>query len=211
MAVTINGKIPPSLLEVYVGLDTSTKTGLVLMQKDGTVYDARNLRQASDRTRNKVKQKRNPYDRLAAVENELNDLLCNQHIKVVGAFIEKYAFNLHGKMKQSPDSIITQCRYGEMIRNVLWEQDIPMTEVTPPQLKMYALGSGKGGKDEIRLAVFKNWNEEFKTDDECDAFVLARMCRDLYEGVEVTKYRADVLDKVWNADHNETFRNSIDF
>ena len=48
--------------------------------------------------------------------------------------------------------------------------------VSPNTLKKFVLGSGKGqAKDAIKLGVYKRWGVEFKTDDETDAYALARL------------------------------------
>lgn len=192
----------------FIGIDPSTKTGIVAVGLDGTVLASANLHQRADRTRQKVKQKRNPYDRLRAFEMVLEDFLDDYVIE--GVFIEKYAFNLNGKFKQSADSIITQCRYGELIRATIYRICGGHSEVTPSQLKKYALGVGKGGKDEIRLGIYKQWGVEFKTDDECDAFVLARMACDWSSTPEpITKEKQTVLVKVYEADYNVALRESF--
>lgn len=201
MAVKIKSTKP----RVAIGIDPSTKTGLSAVCLDtGKVLATTNIHQASSRVRAKVKQKRCPYDRLNSGRDALIEFL-NQ-FDVHRVFIEKYAFNLHGKIKQSPDSMIVQCRYGEMIRYTLWLYGLDFVEVTPTQLKQYVLGIGKGGKDEIRLGVYKRWGIECKTDDECDAVVLAKMgAACTFGNVECeTKEQQKVLDKVFSADYNSS-------
>lgn len=200
-------QVPQCKERAFIGIDPSTKTGIVAVGLDGMVLASANLHQRADRTRQKVKQKRNPYDRLRAFEMALEDFLEKFIIEAV--FIEKYAFNLHGKFKQSPDSIITQCRYGEAIRASLYRYGHIGMEVTPSQLKKYALGVGQGAKDEIRLGIYKQWGVEFKTDDECDAFVLARMACDWGSTPEpTTKEKQTLLAKIYDADYNVALRES---
>ncbi len=47
--------------------------------------------------------------------------------------------------------------------------------VPPARLKKFACGKGNAKKDEIRLAVYKRWGFEAPTNDEVDAYVLARI------------------------------------
>lgn len=66
------------------------------------------------------------------------------------------------------------------------------------QLKKFA-GNGKMKKDEVRLAVYKKWDQEFKSNDEVDAYVLARIARGLYvdpSTVNHLAYEREVLDKI---------------
>ncbi|MGI4990996.1 crossover junction endodeoxyribonuclease RuvC (plasmid) [Halobacteriovorax sp. GFR7] len=213
--ITITHKsdgIVTSRIRAVVGIDPSTKSGLsVLDIESGEELETVNLKQATDRTRNKVKQKRNPYDRLQAAITQLEEVLDRYEVEV--CCLEGYGFNLHGKVKQSVDSIIVQCRFGEAIRHVLWRRGIRWYEAKPSQLKQFCLGKGVGGKDEIRLGLYKKWRKEFKTDDECDAYVLARMALGFADPncFVSTKYEQDVLDKVFNADYNQALNATINF
>jgi len=52
--------------------------------------------------------------------------------------------------------------------------------ISPAQVRKYALGSipkGKGKSNPIPLAVYKQWGVEFDSDDEVDAYVIARIVR----------------------------------
>lgn len=46
---------------------------------------------------------------------------------------------------------------------------------SPSQVKKYATGRGNAKKNEILLAVYKNWGVEFTNDNMADAYVLARI------------------------------------
>lgn len=69
-------------------------------------------------------------------------------------------------------------------------------EVVIQQLKKFA-GKGNMKKDEVRLAIYKKWGVEFKSNDECDAYVLARIARGLYVGpADHLAYEQEVLAKI---------------
>lgn len=54
--------------------------------------------------------------------------------------------------------------------------ELHVAEVPPAQLKMYALGVGKGGKDEVLSAVIRRYGPlvpDLHSNDEADALVLA--------------------------------------
>lgn len=65
----------------------------------------------------------------------------------------------------------------------LWAGDMigdhgSIVEVAPTTLKKFVIGKGGGagtGKNKMALATFKRWGVEFQTDDECDAYGLARI------------------------------------
>lgn len=48
-------------------------------------------------------------------------------------------------------------------------------DVSPSGLKKFATGSGAGGKDLIRLGVYKRWGFEHSSDDVIDAYAMARL------------------------------------
>lgn len=55
---------------------------------------------------------------------------------------------------------------------------IPITIITPSQLKKFISGKGNCKKDLVILNVFKKYNVEFDNDNLADAFVLAKMVLD---------------------------------
>lgn len=72
------------------------------------------------------------------------------------------------------------------------------TVVSPSSLKKYATGSGSAAvkKQQILLAVYKKWGEEFKDDNQADAYVLAKIAHALHYGGEQLVYERDVTDKL---------------
>lgn len=69
------------------------------------------------------------------------------------------------------------------------------TIVTPIQVKQFVLNKGGGKKNEILLGVFKKWGESFSSDDEADAYALARIAQALYfKPEDLLVYEAKVLN-----------------
>lgn len=66
---------------------------------------------------------------------------------------------------------------GAVIRHELLPRYDLILEPTPSQVKKFAAGKGTAKKDEVRLAVYKRWKFEAQTNDEVDAFVLARIAQ----------------------------------
>lgn len=65
---------------------------------------------------------------------------------------------------------------GELRRQLLVQVDPEIIyEVTPKSLKQFATGIGDANKREIAAAVKSRYGLEFKTNHECDAYVLARL------------------------------------
>lgn len=84
-------------------------------------------------------------------------------------FIEAYSFG-------SNDRSASWLReYGGILRLTLLAGVAIIVEVSPAQLKKFATGKGKGGKEIVAAHVAKRWGKIFDTTDETDAFVLAQI------------------------------------
>lgn len=70
------------------------------------------------------------------------------------------------------------------------------TIVPPTSLKKYVLGVGKGGKNEMLLGVYKQWDVEYKDDNAADSYGLARMAMDFHTGEPKYGYQKEVLDRL---------------
>lgn len=115
--------------------------------------------------------------------------------KVIGLFqgtelacLENYAFARTNQAHQVGE-------LGGVIRVALYEAGIEYVLVTPNQLKKFATGKG-GGKDggkkeDVKLGVYKHWGKEFPSNDEADAFVLAKIGEALIVGMgeDLEKYK----------------------
>lgn len=87
---------------------------------------------------------------------------------VVLVAIEGYSFGARQMAHQMGE-------LGGVLRLMMWRNDVPFVDVAPTALKKFAGERGNLKKDEVRLAVFKRWGREFKTEHEVDAFVLAKI------------------------------------
>ena len=68
------------------------------------------------------------------------------------------------------------------------------TLVATTALKKYVLGSGRGEKSDMKMATYKKWGVEFKNDNECDAYGLARIAAALGNTSDVAlAYEREVL------------------
>ena len=83
--------------------------------------------------------------------------------------VEGYAFG-------SKYNMAALAELGGLVKFSIWRKTgrWPVI-VTPHQLKKFAIGVGKGGKEDMKLAAYKHYRKEFATNDECDAFFLARI------------------------------------
>lgn len=148
-----------------LGIDPSTKTGIVLLEGNRVVFS----------------QGYNPlakgFARPLLVGTAI-DGLCVQHAPDI-AVIEGYAFNIGGKIKQSPSSIVLQVEIGTLIRAALRRRSIPWWEIGPSALKKWTTGRGNAKKPEMAEHVCKRWGFESPSDDIVDAYALARFGEEL--------------------------------
>ncbi len=72
---------------------------------------------------------------------------------------------------------IDQAELGGFLRGDLCELKADILEVAPATLKKFATGRGAGTKVALVAAVAVRWRVQFATDDEYDAYALARMAR----------------------------------
>lgn len=87
--------------------------------------------------------------------------------------LEGFSFN-------SSAAAVPICEFGTHLRQALLDLDenqgrFRVVEVSPSEVKKFATGKGNANKIQVVTAVVKRWGVEFGTDDEYDAYVLARI------------------------------------
>jgi len=83
-------------------------------------------------------------------------------------FIEGYSYGSKGK------GTLTRAEYGGILRRDLMHVCV-VTEVPPASLKLFVTGKGNANKTAVITALVKRYGVEFGTDDEYDAYGLAKM------------------------------------
>lgn len=85
-----------------------------------------------------------------------------------------------------------------VVREGLIREGIPYTTVTVSGLKKYATGKGGASKTEMAVAAYRRAGLEFADDNQCDAWWLWVMARDLLGSpvFELPKIQREALDKV---------------
>jgi len=143
-----------------MGVDTSTKTGYVIMTGDSVM----NVGVITHKPRP------NRYERYAAYAISLMGLVEQYDIELV--LIEGYSFG-------SKFNHQIQYELGAVLRYSLWQAGIPFVEVSPPSLKKFVTGKGNAKKDLMLLEVYKRWDFDTGNDNEADAYGLAQFGRAL--------------------------------
>ena len=142
-------------------------------------------------------------ERLFFIQNEINTIL--DTISIDYACLESPAFGSRDGQLFSLGEITA------VFKLALFKRSIPFILVAPTQLKKYVSGLGKGGKQLVILDTYKKYGIEFRDDNQCDAYILARIVRDYYYvsqehkmPTDAPKYQIEVLKKL-----QESFPNSF--
>ena len=142
-----------------MGVDTSTKTGYVVLDDKGDVAISGVLHHKPQADR---------FTRFAHYTREIAELVDAYGVDLV--VIEGYSFA--GKFNNA-----LQYELGACIRMILYEQDVPYIEVPPTSLKKFVTGKGNAKKDLMLLNVYKRWEYDTEDDNEADAYGLAQFGR----------------------------------
>ncbi len=174
-----------------VGVDPSaTGTGLVALEI-GTGDIVANIR---------ITPKSVGVDRLLFIGEEVKQffMALTRCWNVAHVCVEGYAMGYGAKGAASQSH-----KLGEVggaiktaIRAVAPFPECYPTIVAPTALKKFVMGSGNSKKEQIRLGVYKKWGVEFKTNDEVDAYALARMAQCITVGATTLKYEEEVMAKL---------------
>lgn len=138
-----------------MGLDLSlTSTGVVVLNAKETLCSMA------------LKSKYKEAIRLLDITGQMDVVLDEYKPNVV--VLEGYAFMANGRITGLAELV-------GVIRVLLEEKSYKPLIVPPARVKKFACGKGNAKKDQVRLEVYKRWGFEAKTNDEVDAYVLARI------------------------------------
>lgn len=154
-----------------VGVDASlTSTGVVALEKD-KVYPYT------------IQRKSTGVERLIEIREIVRAEIVSADIVV----IEGYAFARANQAHQIGE-------LGGVLRVMFHEEKIKYIEAAPSAVKKFATGKGNAKKEDVVLSVYKRWGKEFKTNDETDAFVLAKIGEAWLKGTKgLTVFQRDVV------------------
>jgi crossover junction endodeoxyribonuclease RuvC len=160
----------------YVGIDPSTKTGMVMLGETGCLIYRSEIR---------PKVTKDP-ERFIDLANQILLNLCEGDV----ICIEGFSYGSRGA------GVSTQYGIGWLIRSELIRNGYTYHEVSPSSVKKFATGKGNTKKDEMVLPIYKKWGFEHSSDNVRDAYVLAQIARALHKKEGLTAYQLDVMKKV---------------
>jgi crossover junction endodeoxyribonuclease RuvC len=158
----------------YVGIDPSTKTGLVVT--DGKDTWAKEITS---------KEEQDPQ-RFFDITEQILDWLNEGDIIT----IEGFSYGSRGR------GVSTQYGLGWIIRAELIKNGYSYIEVSPSAVKKFATGKGNASKDAMAVPIYKKWSFEHDSDNVRDAYVLAQIAKALHEEEGLTTYQKEVMKKI---------------
>lgn len=163
-------------MTVFVGIDPSTKTGLVMLNEQGQAYYQQEII-LKNGIRSTAKELKDYGKYIVSVLPE-KSIVC----------VEGFSFSSKGQ------GVSTQYGVGFAIRFALASRELMYIEPTPSQVKKFASGKGDTKKENLVLPIFKLWGFEHDSDNVRDAYIMAQMAKSLQKGAELHKYQREVMD-----------------
>jgi len=161
----------------FIGIDPSTKTGLVILDDDGNVLLEEEITGTGDED----------PKRMVTLTNKIINQIKGQNSVIC---IEGFSYGSKGR------GISFQFGLGHAIRNEMFKNNIEYIDVSPGQLKKFATGKGNTSKDNMILPIYKRWGYEHDSDNVRDAFVLAQIARGFNNNDELVKYQKEVVQEL---------------
>ena len=164
-------------MPIIMGVDSSTKTGLVCLSDDPKFFFSTELEA----------KKMNGFERLAWFRTAI-DKLVNTYKPDI-CVIENYGFaNSH--------SLVPLVEIGTTIRMVFHDRKIPIVNIAPTSLKSFVCSSGNAKKEMMILEAYKRWGFQAATNNIADAYGLAKVGQYLLGLENVTKDSASKIEKL---------------
>lgn len=140
----------------YVGLDLSSKMGVVILDDDGKVVLDEEV---------EFKDTPDP-ERMYKLWQYIEGVLNTETDSII---IEGFSFGSKG---QGSDF---QYGIGWLVRTMLFTKGVSYLDVAPTQVKKFATGKGNSAKPQMILPIYKKWGYENTSDNVIDAYILARI------------------------------------
>lgn len=166
----------------YIGIDPSTKTGLVSLDRSGEIATAQEITHPG----------KDP-ERMFRIIEQITEYVMDE-IRIHGSkykvhvAVEGFGFN----SKQA--TLLGGIGWG--IRMALYRVGIKYTEVPPAQLKRFACGRGNASKEYVAIGVYKRWGFESTSNNITDAYVLAQIARAQTGKLPLTKFQKEVIARI---------------
>lgn len=129
---------------------------------------------------NKLKNR----DRLAYIRDELNAVLGTAQFAV--GVMEGYSY---GSMNKK----FLLGEVGSVVKLAFHDHCLRAYEVSPKSLKKFVTSKGSASKEDVMVAVEKQWGVVVNDDNLADAYGLARVAYEIAKPTSVKRHQLDVL------------------
>lgn len=161
----------------YVGIDPSTKTGLVVLDEAVELWEAIEIDTGlNGRSPTSIEMKR-------LVVIIISYVLPGDEVAIEGfGFSSQSVFLLGG--------------IGWLLRVALDDMGVRYKDIAPSQLKKFTGEGGNAAKELVAVGVYKRWGFQSKSNNITDAFVLAQIVRALHEPVHLIALQKEVIKQI---------------
>lgn len=176
----------------FIGLDISTKLGLCIIEvseldKCWDVIRAIEIapKLGTGRFKNYQRAEEIAYQVWVEIDGACIDL----------ALIENFAYGNHYTL-----SMLTEIT--TLVKHNLWDLDIPFLTIAPTALKKFITNNGKADKSQMAKMCFERYGFGHSSDNVTDAFALAQVLVEVYNGANVNDLNRALLDNVMENRYN---------
>lgn len=169
-------------MSLFIGIDQSVlHTGICILDDTASVHylgliEPKNLKN---------------QERLAYIRDNLAKVLAGKRFHV--GVMEGYSYGSINKKYLLGE-------VGAVIKLALFDHCDKCFEIAPKQLKKYVTGRAAASKEEMIVAVGKQWNVTVDDDNIADAYGLSRIGYDIFNRKITQRYRLDVIKALENKD-----------
>ena len=154
-------------MEYCIGIDPSmTGTAVVAIDQDGEIHCERLYS-----TKNDVPNE----DRMIYLGNSIMSMV-EKYFSTIPVYLEGISFASRGA------SIAEMAALNYHIRIRMRLRNIPYNSIPATSLKKFICGKGNVKKEQMLLQVYKKFGVEFKDNNLCDAYCLARFALEEHPG-----------------------------
>ena len=162
-------------MSFVIGIDQSVlHTGICILNEDGTVNYLGLIE--PDKLKNR--------DRLAYIRDELNAILGTTQFTV--GVMEGYSY---GSMNKQ----FLLGEVGSVVKLAFHDHCLRAYEVAPKSLKKFVTSKGSASKEDVMIAVEKQWGVVVNNDNLADAYGLARVAYEIAKPVSVKRHQLGVV------------------
>ena len=143
---------------IYMGIDPSTKTGVVVLDADGAVLDAKVVHFAEAKG----------FRRLQLIAKSMQSLVSEW--KPTHVVVEGFAYG-------NKFTMVLMVQTGTIVRQALYSAGISWYDVPPTAVKKFTTGKGSAKKPDMAKFVEQRWGFTSQDDNIVDAYAMARIAR----------------------------------